>query len=104
MGLVTSLGCSPDTVWSRVVQGESGIGLTTLFDTRNFPTRISAEVRNWSIADVGENPQRWENSARHTRFAIGAAKMAVKHSGLDVFSLDPTRLGVYLGCGAGRCW
>lgn len=99
LGCVTSLGASPQQLWQRLLRGESGIARTTLFDTTNFATRIAAEVRSWSIADAGEDPLRWQAHPRQTKFAIGAAKQAFAHAGLGDFSTDPTRVGVYLGCG-----
>ena len=68
------------------------MGYTTLFDASNFPTKISAEVRNWDLSDVGENPDDWKYQGRHTRFAIGAAKKAVADSGILDAALDPTPL------------
>jgi len=102
IGCVTPLGAEIETIWRRLLAGESGIGYTTLFDASNFPTKISAEVRNWDLSDVGENPQDWKYQGRHTHFAIGAAKKAMADSGLDVSRLDPTRFGVYLGSGEGQ--
>lgn len=101
IGWVTPMGSDIEAVWKRVLNGESGVGHTTLFDASRFPTRISAEVRDWSVAEVGEDPQRWKHQGRHTLFAVGAAKKAVADSGLDVDRLDPTRFGVYLGSGEG---
>ena len=102
IGCVTPLGSEMETVWRRLLAGESGIGYTTLFDASNFPTKISAEVRNWDLSDVGENPQDWKYQGRHTHFAVGAAKKAMADSDLDVSRLDPTRFGVYLGSGEGQ--
>ena len=73
-----------------------------MFDASNFPTKISAEVRDWDVTDVGEDPERWKHRGRHTRFAVGAAKQAVTDSGIDDAALDPTRFGVYLGSGEGQ--
>jgi 3-oxoacyl-[acyl-carrier-protein] synthase II len=73
-----------------------------LFDASNFPTKISAEVRNWDISEVGENPADWKYQGRHTHFAVGAAKKAMADSGLDVAKIDPTRFGVYTGSGEGQ--
>jgi 3-oxoacyl-[acyl-carrier-protein] synthase II len=101
IGWVTPMGADIETVWKRVLNGESGVGYTTLFDASRFPTKISAEVRNWDVAEVGEDPRRWKNQGRHTWFAVGAAKKAVADSGLDLDRLDPTRFGVYLGSGEG---
>ncbi|MGD0897516.1 MAG: beta-ketoacyl-[acyl-carrier-protein] synthase family protein [Thermoguttaceae bacterium] len=102
MGLVTPLGADLETVWKRLLAGESAVGYTTLFDASSFPTKISAEVRNWDLSDVGEDPEDWKFAGRHTRFAIGAAKKAVADSGIQDGSLDPTRLGVYTGSGEGQ--
>jgi 3-oxoacyl-[acyl-carrier-protein] synthase II len=102
MGLVTPLGADLEQVWQKVLAGESGIGYITLFDATNFPTRIAAEVRNWDLRDVGEDPEQWKFQGRHTHFAIGAAKKAMADSGLDLSRIDPTRFGVYLGSGEGQ--
>ena len=83
IGMVTPLGADRETVWKRLLAGESGVGYTTLFDASNFPTKISAEVRNWDLSDVGEDPADWKYQGRHTRFAVGAAKKAMADSGLE---------------------
>ena len=102
IGCITPMGTDVETVWKRLLAGESGVGYTTLFDASNFPTKISAEVRNWDISDVGENPADWKYQGRHTRFAIGAGKKAVADAGLDLNRIDPTRFGIYTGSGEGQ--
>ena len=77
MGWVTPLGSNIETVWQRLLKGESGVGRTTLFDASNFPTQISAECRDFNIADFGENPEDWKYQGRHTRFAVAAARQPV---------------------------
>src|SRR5271165_5575020 len=94
LGSITSLGTSPDQLWHRLLRGESGIGRTTLFNTTGFPTQIAAEVRDWSVAQAGEDPAKWANRPRQTQFAVGAAKQAFADAGLDHGTIDPTRLGV----------
>ncbi|MEX0585410.1 MAG: beta-ketoacyl-[acyl-carrier-protein] synthase family protein, partial [Pirellulales bacterium] len=101
IGAVTPLGTEIEAIWSAVKEGRSGVGPTTIFDASNFPTKISAEVRNWDITDEGESAEDWKYRGRHTRFAGGAAKKAVRDSGIFDRSLDPTRFGVYLGSGEG---
>jgi len=100
-GWVTPMGSDIEAVWKRILNGESGVGYTTLFDASRFPTKISAEVRGWDVSEVGEDPNRWKYQGRHTLFAVGAAKKAVADSGLDLNRIDPTRFGVYLGSGEG---
>jgi len=102
VGCITPMGTDVEQVWQGLKQGASGVGYTSIFDASRFPTRISAEVRNWDISDVGEDPKVWELRGRHTRFAAGAAKKAVADSGILEARVDPTRFGVYLGSGEGQ--
>ncbi len=101
-GWVTPMGSEIREVWAGLKQGGSGVGYTSIFDASRFPTKIAAEVRDWDISEVGEDPEAWKLRGRHTRFAVGAAKKAIKDSGLLDASFDPTRLGVYLGSGEGQ--
>ena len=101
MGLINPMGHAVETVWSGLKEGKSGVGYTTIFDASKFPTRISAEVKDWDITKAGEDAETWKYRGRHTKFAAGAAKQAVAASGIMDHSLDPTRFGVYLGCGEG---
>ncbi len=100
IGCVTPLGTTVKELWDNLLAGKSGVAHTTLFDAASFPTNISAEVRDWSVADVGEDPQVWKDRSRHTCFAAGAAKQAVEDSGV-LGTVDPLMFGVYLGAGEG---
>ena len=101
------MGHDVETVWKGLLACESGVGMTTIFDASNFPTKISAEVKKWDLGLVGEDPQRWRHVGRHTAFALGAAKQAAVASGLLESGalnskIDPTRFGIYLGSGEGN--
>ncbi len=102
IGWVTPLGARIEAVWKRLLAGESGVDTISRFDARNFPTQIAAEVRDWDLSEAGEDPTEWKHQSRHTHFAVGAAKKAVADSGLLDTPLDPTRFGVYTGCGEGQ--
>ena len=47
LGLVNPLGLDVDPVWERLKQGDSGVGYTTVFDASRFPTKISAESKDF---------------------------------------------------------
>jgi len=103
MGLVTPLGVRVEELWKNLLAGASGVGYTTVFDASRFPTKISAEVRHWDIADEGQDAKLWSFCGRHTKFAAGAALQAMRDAGLERgLPADPTRLGVYLGSGEGQ--
>ena len=102
IGMINPMGNDVETVWSGLKEGKSGVAFTTVFDASRFPTKISAEIKDWDIGDHVEDPEMWKFRGRHTKFAAGAALQAVKQSGiLDCIS-DPTRFGVYLGAGEGN--
>jgi 3-oxoacyl-[acyl-carrier-protein] synthase II len=96
------MGHDVETVWRGLKESRSGVDKITIFDASNFPTKIAAEVKNWGVELVGENPKDWELRGRHTRFAIGAAKQAVEVSGFMKSGIDPIEVGVYLGSGEGN--
>ena len=99
IGGVTPLGVEIRAIWDRLMRGQSGVGPITLFDASNFPVRIAAEVPNWSMQQVGEDPAPWTRHARQTQFAVAAALQASRAAGLPDARVEPLRMGVYLGCG-----
>lgn len=102
IGGVTPLGSDMEVVWKRLVAGESAVDRITRFDASSFPTQIAAEVKNWDVSEVGEDPARWANQGLHTQFAVGAGRKAVLDSGILDTPLDPLRFGVYTGSGEGQ--
>jgi 3-oxoacyl-[acyl-carrier-protein] synthase II len=109
IGLVTPIGHEIETVWRRLLTGESGVSKITLFDASNFPTQIAAEVKDFDMSVIGENPSDWKLQDRHTRFAIGAGFKAMTDAGLwdtiskkKSFPYDSDRIGVYTGAGEGE--
>jgi 3-oxoacyl-[acyl-carrier-protein] synthase II len=103
MGWITPLGDDIESVWQRLLKGDSGISPTELFDASTFPTTFSAQVKGFNLAKyLGADAERHRNGSRNTQFALGAAKMAWTSAGLDKSAgLDPTRTGIYLGGGEG---
>lgn len=99
MGCVTPIGCRPEELAASLYSGRIGVGPLTIFDASRFPVQIAAEVRDWDLSDVGEDPADWHNCPRQTRFAIGAGLQAARQAGLDDVKIDRARFGVSLGCG-----
>lgn len=100
MGVISPVGNHLDEFWNNLLEGKSGIGLLTRFDTSDLPTKVAAEVKYFE-------PTEWINKkeSRHmdrfAQFAIAAAKMAVQDSGLDFEKVDKERAGAVMGCGIG---
>lgn len=100
MGVISPVGNQLDEFWNNLIEGKSGIGLLTRFDTSDMPTKVAAEVKNFE-------PTQWINKkeSRHmdrfAQFALAAAKLAVQDSGLDFEKVDKERAGAVIGCGIG---
>jgi 3-oxoacyl-[acyl-carrier-protein] synthase II len=102
--MVTPVGKDLETTWAALLAGECGVAPISLFDAGSFPTRIAAEVKDFSLSDYRPDAARWSDHSRNSKFALAAAQMAVDDSGLlrGRGGLDPARFGVYLGAGEGQ--
>ncbi len=102
MGWVTPLGHDRETVWSRLVNGDSGVSPIDRFDARTFPTTFAAQVTDYDFRGFVRDPAVHANAGANSRFALGAARQAWDQSGLDAFDgLNRKRVGIYLGAGEG---
>ncbi len=99
IGCVTPIGNTITELKSSLYSGRVGVGKLTLFDASHFPVQIAAEVRDWDLSRVGEDPRRWQHCPRQTSFAIGAGLQAARQAGIRESRIDSQRFGVYLGCG-----
>lgn len=107
IGLVCPVGNDAESAWQGLLQGDSGMGKTSIFDASTFPTTFSAEVKGFDIAKYVENLEPHKTGNRHTPFVVAAAAQACLQAGIELDSekysekIDRTRLGVYLGSGEG---
>ena len=101
MGWVTPLGHDVESVWTRLINGESGVSRIDRFDAATFPTTFAAQIRDYDFTQLLEDVTPHEHAGTHSRYALGAAAQAWRQSGLDSADLDRRRLGIYLGAGEG---
>jgi 3-oxoacyl-[acyl-carrier-protein] synthase II len=104
MGLISPLGFGAESVFARLLAGESGVGAVTRYDARTFKTSFAAEVKGFDLAAfIGERAGAHEQAGLSTKFAIAAARQAFDQAGLASASgLKRRRFGVYLGAGEGQ--
>jgi 3-oxoacyl-[acyl-carrier-protein] synthase II len=100
LGVVTPLGSDVETLWKRLVAGESGIGPVTRFDTSKYDTRFAAEVQGFRAEDCMDRKEI-RRTDLFVQYAIGATAQAVKQAGVSPESVDPNRYGVVVGSGIG---
>src|ERR1044072_7985904 len=97
MGWITPMGHTIEGVWKRLLAGESGIAHTSIFDASTFPTSISAEVKDFRLAQHIADATDHSGGGRNTQFALAACAQAWKAAGLDAKKLDLDEVGIYLG-------
>jgi 3-oxoacyl-[acyl-carrier-protein] synthase II len=100
MGVVSPVGIGNEEAWSALVAGRSGIAPITLFDASTFPTRIAGEVKGFDPTKFMERKEARRND-RFIQFALAAADMAMKDSGLDMSRENPEMVGCIIGAGIG---
>ncbi len=100
LGVVTSLSCQVDDLFSRVLACESGIHLLKVFDTTRYDVRFGGDVWDWHPISHIEH-REIKRLDRFSQFAMVAAQDAVTNSGLDFTQEEPYRCGVVLGSGIG---
>lgn len=100
LGVVTSLSCQVEDLWTRVLNGESGIHDLRLIDKSEFKVQIAGDVHDW---DPGRyiDAKEVKRIDRFSEFAIVSCIEAVRQSGIDFAKEDPIRCGVILGSGIG---
>ena len=93
LSAITPIGIGKEAFWNSLMEGKSGIGLITQFDTTDFNCKIAGEVKGFDFADYGDKKEG-KRMDRVTQFAVACAKMAVQDSALDLEKEDTDRIGV----------
>ena len=100
LGLITPIGMGVETTWENLINGKSGIGKITCFDTSAFPTQIAGEVKNFNPEDFIE-VKDIKKMDRFIHLAVAAATIALEDSGLKITDDNAERVGVIVGSGIG---
>src|SRR5438477_12754469 len=101
MGVVSPVGNDVETFWSALKEGKSGIGHITAMDVSQYDTKIAGEVRNYDPKAFFNNPKDVRRTDRFVQLAMGAAKMSIKDSGLDLEKVNRDRFGTIISSGIG---
>lgn len=100
LGTVNPLGLSVDEFWKNLIEGTSGAGPITRFDTSNFKTRFACEVKGFDPLKYVEKKEA-NRLDLFTLFAFAAADECFSDSGLKIDSSNSNRVGVVWGSGMG---
>ena len=100
MGTVNPLGCSVAESWQAALNGVSGVGPITQFDTSEYLVKIACEVKNFApekYMDLKEARRR----DRFEQFAAASVKEALSQSGLTVTEANAGRIGAVISSAIG---
>lgn len=99
-GVMAPNGLGREAFWTSLLDGRSGVGLISRFDTDTFRSKIAGEVSGFSLADFMTPRARLCRIARHTQLALAATMDAMKSAGLvspHDLRMTGERMPVYVG-------
>ena len=100
LGAVSPIGNNVPDTWNNAVNGVSGAGPITHFDTYLFKTQFACEVKDFDpLKCMDKRDLRKVDIDTHYGFA--SAVEAINDSGLDFEKVDCNRVGVIYGEGIG---
>ena len=100
VGMVTPLGVGKNIFSQKLFKGNSGICPITSFDTSRFPSRLGAQVSDFSPADFISR-KNLRKMDRLSRMAAASARMAIDDSGVNMDFINMDRMGIILGTAYG---
>ncbi|MGC9006935.1 MAG: beta-ketoacyl-ACP synthase II [Sulfurihydrogenibium sp.] len=102
LGAVTPIGNNVKDFWTNLINGVSGIDVIKRFDpvAIGLPVIIAGEVKNLNPEEFLDSKEL-KRMSDFVKFAVIAAKEAIKDSGLELDKIDLNRAGVIVGTGIG---
>ncbi|NTV26793.1 MAG: beta-ketoacyl-ACP synthase II [Chlorobiaceae bacterium] len=100
IGILSPVGLTASDFWNALMNGKSGAAPITYFDTTDFATTFACELKDFK-ADAYIDRKSADRMDPYCQYGVIAADQALKDSGLDLNSIDPTRIGVVHGSGIG---
>ncbi len=103
LGALTPIGLTPNTFWEGLMNGVSGAGPITRFDTTDFKTKIACELEDFDPSEYMDRKQV-SRLDPYGQYAVASARQAAEDAGLDLAALPQERkdrIGVIVGTGMG---
>ena len=107
-GMVTPLGVGSESVWKRLLDGQSGIRSIQNFDVSDLPAKIAGQVPRGETASGAFNADDWVPPKEQRKmdefivYALAAAEQAVRDADWKPTDAEEKeRTGVMIGSGIG---
>lgn len=100
LGAITPIGIGKENFWNSLIEGKSGIGAITRFDTTDFDTKIGAEVKDFDPSNYIDKKEA-RRMDRFTQYSVAGAKLALEDGKVELDKLNLDKVGVIIGVGIG---
>jgi 3-oxoacyl-[acyl-carrier-protein] synthase II len=100
LGALTPIGNTIPEFWEGLLNGVSGAGPITGFDTSKFKTKFACELKNFNPEDYLDKKEARKLDP-FVQYALVSTQEAVKDGNFDFSQLDTNRIGVIWGSGIG---
>lgn len=100
LGALTPLGNDVETTWKNAVNGVSGAGPITHFDSSKFKTQFACEVKGFNPEEHFDR-RKSRTLDLYAMYALVAAEQAIKDADLENENIDKNRIGVIFAAGIG---
>ena len=100
LGAISPLGLSARESWQNAVNGVSGVGPITLFDSSEFLVQVACEVKHFVPKDF-ISAREARRMDRYEQMAVAATKEALNQSGLEITLENAPRVGVIVSSAIG---
>jgi len=100
LGAISPLGLSAKESWQNAVNGVSGVGPITLFDSSGFLVQVACEVKHFVPKDY-ISAREARRMDRYEQMAVAATKEALNQSGLEITMENAPRVGVIVSSAIG---
>lgn len=100
LGALAPLGNTVPEFWNNLIAGKSGAAPITRFDTTKFKTKFACELKGYDPLNYFEKAEvrKYDPFAQ---YALASTQEALADSGLNLDTIDKTRVGVIWGSGNG---
>lgn len=100
LGALAPNGSDLKSFWDGLINGRSGIGFISRFDTTDHRAKIAGEVKDFDLSLALDSKEARTNDP-FTHYGVYAATQAVADSGLIIDERNAERVGVIWGSGIG---
>ncbi len=100
IGIISPNGIGKKAFWESNIEGESGVGIIEKINTSKLETKIAGEVKKFNPSLYIEK-SKIKILDRFAQLGVSSAKMALDDSALELYEINPEKVGVCVGSGLG---